>query len=173
MLAYTSNLARQRADNLPLSQVFNPMPLARKVIIALGLALAIGLLAVMAPSVLSLWAERNLRLANTLWPRKIRLEALGFTDGVAKVAAGGNFDLRVRAFRGDTEIFVIPDKVEVRCRDEGGGRDRKTLQNIGRPATSSVAAGEASRSTATSLRACSPRNILILLAAMPVFTTCS
>ena len=65
MLAHTSNLARQRLDDVPLSQVFNPMPLVRKVVIALGLALAIGLLAVMAPAVLSLWAERNLLLADT------------------------------------------------------------------------------------------------------------
>ena len=64
MLAHTSNLARQRLDDVPLSQVFNPMPLVRKVVIALGLALAVGLLAVMAPAVLSLWAERNLLLAD-------------------------------------------------------------------------------------------------------------
>ena len=91
MLAHTSHLARQRMDNVPLSQVFNPMPVVRKVVIALGLALAIGLLAVMAPSVLDLWAQRNLLLAKAMWPRKIRLEAVGFTDGVAKVAAGGEF----------------------------------------------------------------------------------
>ncbi len=140
MLAHTSDLARQRLDNLSLSQVFNPMPLARKVVIALGLALAVGLLAKMAPDVLSLWAERNLLLADKQWPRKIRLEAVGFTDGVAKVAAGANFDLHVRAFRGDSEIPVMPpDKVEVRYRDEGGGRDRKTMQNIGRPVTSAAA----------------------------------
>ncbi len=136
MLAHTSNLARQRLEDVSLSQVFNPMPLVRKVVIALGLVLAIGLLAKMAPSVLSLWAERNLLLADKHWPRKIRLEAVGFTNGVAKVAAGANFDLRVQAFRGDTEIPVIPEKVEVRYRDEGGGRDRKAMQNIGRPATS-------------------------------------
>ena len=110
MLAHTSDLAQQRLDNVPLSEVFNPMPLVRKVVIALGLAAAIGLLAVMAPAVLNLWAERNLLLANAMWPRKIRLEAVGFTDGVAKVAAGANFDLRVQAFRGDTEIPVIPER---------------------------------------------------------------
>ena len=120
-------------EDVPLSQVFNPMPLVRKVVIALGLAMVIGLLAVKAPSVLSLWAERNLLLADKMWPRKIRLEAVGFTDGVAKVADGGNFDLRVQAFRGDTEIPVVPDKVEVRYRIEGGSRDRKTMRNIGRP----------------------------------------
>ena len=143
MLAHTGNLARQRLEGVPLSQVFNPMPLVRKVVIALGLALAVVLLAVLAPAALRLWAERNLLLANTMWPRKIRLEAVGFTDGVAKVAKGGNFDLRVQAFRGDTEIPVPPDKVEVRYRDEGGGRDRKTMTNIGRPVTSSAAADEA------------------------------
>lgn len=140
MLAHTGNLARQRLENVPLSQVFNPMPVVRKVVIALGLALAVVLLAVMDPKTLNLWAERNLLLANAKWPRKIRLEAVGFTDGVAKVVTGGNFDLRVRAFRGDTELPVAaPDKVEVRYRPEGGSRERKTMKNIGQPATSSAA----------------------------------
>jgi hypothetical protein len=140
MLALTGNLARQRLRDLPISRVFNPMPLVRKVVIALGLALAIGLLAVAAPGVLDLWAQRNLLLAKVEWPRKIRLEAVGFTDGVAKVPQGGNFDLRVRAFRGDIEEPVAPpDKVEVRYRDEGGGRDRKTMKNVGQPVTSSAA----------------------------------
>ena len=173
MLAHTGDLACQRMDNLPLSEVFDPMPVVRKVVVALGLALAIGLLAVMAPNVLNLWAQRNLLLAEKSWPRKIRLEAVGFTDGVAKVAAGANFDLRVQAFRGDTEIPVIPEKVEVRYRDDGGGRDRKIMKNIGRPVTSAVAADEACRNTATGLRACSPPSTSTLSAAMPVFMTCS
>ncbi len=143
MLARTSRMAQQGLANVPLSQVFNPMPLVRKVVIALGLAMAIVLLAVMSPSVLDLWAKRNLLLTNVMWPRKIRLEAVGFTNGVAKVAAGANFDLRVQAYRGDTEIPVIPEKVEVRYRIEGGGRDRKTMQTIGRPVTSSAAADQA------------------------------
>ncbi len=142
MLAHTSHQARERFENVSLSEVFNLMPLVRKIVVALGLALAIGLLAVMAPTVLNLWAERNLLLANTMWPRKIRLEAVGFTEGVAKVAAGANFDLRVQAFRGDTEIPVIPEKVEIRYRVEGGGRDRKTMKNIGRPVTASAVVGE-------------------------------
>jgi hypothetical protein len=143
MLAHTSSLAQERLSNAPLSEVFNPMPLVRKVVIALGLASVIGLLAVLDPASLNLWAERNLLLTNAMWPHKIRLEAVGFTDGVAKVAKGANFDLRVRAFRGETEIPVIPEKVEVRYRIDGGGRDRKTMKNIGRPAASSTAANEA------------------------------
>jgi hypothetical protein len=143
MLARTNDVAQQRLSGVALSAVFNPMPLVRKVVIALGLGSAVVLLAVSAPDTLRLWTERNLLLANTMWPHKIRLEAVGFTDGVAKVAAGSNFDLRVRAFRGDTEVPVIPDKVEIRYRMEGGARERKTMKTIGRPATSAAAADEA------------------------------
>ncbi len=141
MLARTTRVAQQGLAAAPLSQVFNPMPLVRKAVIALGLAAAVGLLAVVNSPVLNLWAERNLLLSGAIWPRKIRLEAVGFADDgsghlVAKVAKGSNFDLRVQAFRGDTEIPVIPQKVEVRYRDDAGGRDRKTMKNIGRPASS-------------------------------------
>ena len=123
---------------LPLSEVFNPMPLVRKVVIALGLALAIGLLGGDGSRRAQPLGRAESPLGRQTVAAQIRLEAVGFTDGVAKVAAGANFDLRVRAFRGDTEIPVIPDKVEVRYRDEGGGRDRKTMKNIGRPATSAA-----------------------------------
>jgi len=139
MLAHTSSLAQQRLRDVALSKVFNPLPFVRKAVVALGLALAIGLLAVMAPDVLDLWAQRNFLLTNAMWPHKIRLEAVGFTDGVVKVAKGASFDLRVQAFKGDTEIPVVPDKVEIRYRIDGGGRDRKTMKNIGQPATSSAA----------------------------------
>ena len=96
----------------------------------------------MAMPTLNLWAERNLLLAEKAWPRKIRLEAVGFTDGVAKVAKGANFDLRVRAFRGDTEIPVVPEKVEIRYQYEGGSRERKSMKNIGQPVMSATAADE-------------------------------
>ena len=139
MLACTSYVAQQRLKDVSLSRVFDPMPIVRKIVIALGLGSIIGFLAVMDPADLRLWAQRNLLLTNAMWPRKIRLEAVGFTDGVAKVAAGANFDLRVRAFRGDTEIPVIPERVEVRYRVEGGGRDRKVMKNIGQPSTSAAA----------------------------------
>ena len=87
---------------------------------------------------------------------------------MAKVAKGSNFDLRVQAFRGDTEIPVIPQKVEVRYRDEGGGRDRKTMKNIGRPQSPPLPRRTpCSRNTATSSPACFPRNISTSPAAMP------
>jgi hypothetical protein len=142
MLFQTCDLAERRLDSVRLGEVFNRMPIIRKVVIAVALGLAVVLLAAMAPSVLDLWAQRNLLMADTLWPRKIRLEAVGFTDGVAKVAKGANFDLRVRAFRGDTEIPVVPEKVEIRYQYEGGSRERKSMKNIGHPLTSAAVADE-------------------------------
>jgi hypothetical protein len=135
---------KMRLDSVRLGEVFDPMPIVRKVVIALGLASAICLLAGVAPSVLDLWARRNLFLAEALWPRSVRLEALGFTDDgeghlVAKVAKGANFDLRVQAFRADTEIPVVPEKVEIRYRYEGGARERRTMKNIGHTVTAAAA----------------------------------
>ena len=82
-------------------------------------------------------------LADKLWPRKIRLEVVGFKDRMATVAAGRIFDLRVRAFRGDTEIPVLPDRVEIRYRDEMGGAYRKTMQTIGASASLAAANDQA------------------------------
>ncbi len=135
MLADTSRRAEQHVAAAPVGEVFDSLPLVRKFVIALGLAAVVGVLAWNAPEVLGLWAERNLMLADKMWPRKIRLEVVGFKDGVAKVAAGANFDLRVRAFRGDTEIPILPDRVEIRYRDEAGGSYRKSLKTIGSAAS--------------------------------------
>ncbi len=135
MLADTSRRAEQHVAAAEVGEVFDSMPLVRKFVIALGLAAVVGVLAWNAPEVLGLWAQRNLMLADTMWPRKIRLEVVGFKDGVAKVAAGANFDLRVRAFRGDTEIPILPERVEIRYRDEAGGSYRKSLKTIGEAAS--------------------------------------
>jgi hypothetical protein len=135
MLADTSRRAAQHVSGAPVGEVFDSKPLVRKFIVALGLAALIGALAWHAPDILELWAQRNLALADKLWPRKIRLEVAGFKDGVAKVAAGGDFPLTVRAFRGDTEIPILPERVEIRYRDEAGGSYRKTLTTIGKPAS--------------------------------------
>jgi hypothetical protein len=131
MLADTSRRAEGHVSAAPVNEVFDSLPLVRKFVIALGLAALAGFLAWRAPDIFGLWAERNLMLADKMWPRKIRLEVVGFKDGVAKIAAGSNFDLRVRAFRGDTEIPILPDRVEIRYRDEAGGSYRNTMKTIG------------------------------------------
>ena len=135
MLANTTVRAQSQIGSMPVGQVFDSRPLVHKFALALGLAVMVGVLAFMAPDALGIWAQRSVLLSDVFWPRKIRLEVVGFQDGVAKVAAGANFDLRVRAFHGDTEIPVLPEKVEIRYRMEGGSADRKTMKTIGEAAS--------------------------------------
>ena len=131
MLARTCSEAERRLAVVALPEVFNPMPLAKKVVIALGLVSAIVGLALAAPEALETWVRRDLLLGEKLWPRKIRLEPVGFDHGVAKVASGADFDLVVQAFRGDTEVAILPQSVEVRYRIEGGARGRHTMNRLG------------------------------------------
>jgi len=139
MLATTGDRAAQQVAATRIGEVFDPMPVARKLVVALGLAAIAGLLAWQAPDVLGLWAQRNLLLAEKMWPKKIRLEVFvyrdgklaPFRDGAHTVGKGENADLRVRAFRGDTEIPVLPERVEIRYRSEGGNTERRTMKSIG------------------------------------------
>lgn len=131
MLARTSREADRRLSGVALPDIFDPMPLWRKIVIALGMTAAVVGLAIAEPEVLGTWTQRNLLLGERLWPRKIRLEPVGFDNGVAKVASGADFDLVVQAFRGDTELAVLPQSVEIRYRIEGGARGRHTMNRLG------------------------------------------
>ncbi|MFM8413224.1 MAG: hypothetical protein ACKOCX_00705 [Planctomycetota bacterium] len=89
----------------------------------LGLA-AVGMLAASSvaalgaarPAVASLWARRMVLLEDAPWPRRVRLEAEGFRDGVRTVARGSDVDLLVRA----TAVGPVPEIVELRSRSGAG-----------------------------------------------------
>ncbi|MGD0896671.1 MAG: hypothetical protein ABR915_02470 [Thermoguttaceae bacterium] len=134
MLARTCREADRRLAGLRAAEVFDPMPLLRKATVAGCLAAIIVLLGVLAPEALGVWLQRSVLLSDRLWPRKIRLEPVGFTDGVAKVASGADFDLLVRAFHGDTLVAITPKQVEIRYRIEGGPRKRQFMNDLGNPA---------------------------------------
>ena len=119
------------------------MPLVRKLVVAVGLAGAVGLLAWLAPDVLSLWAERNLLLADKLWPRKIRLEVVGFKDGVAKVAAGRISISASAPFRGDTEIPILPEQGRNPLSRRSGRCVSQDMKTIGAAASLSAAKDQA------------------------------
>jgi hypothetical protein len=132
MLARTCREADRRLTELRVRQVFDPMPLGRKATVAACLAAIIAGFALLTPESLDVWAQRNLLLADRLWPRKIRLEAVGFdSNGEAKVASGADFDLVVQAFHGDTPVAILPQEVEIRYRIEGGPRKRQFMKRLG------------------------------------------
>lgn len=67
------------------------------------------------PAVATTWARRLALLEDTPWPRRVRLEAEGFTGGVRKVARGSDVDILARA----TATGPLPDVVELRTRTAG------------------------------------------------------
>lgn len=80
----------------------------------LALGSVVGLAAVQ-PAAAGLWVSRMLLLRDTAWPRRVRLEAEGFTDGVRVVARGTDVEVLVRAMA----ERAIPEIVDLRFRPSG------------------------------------------------------
>ena len=84
---------------------------------ALAVASVVGL-ALARPAVADLWMRRMVLAQNEPWPRRTSLEAVGFTDGVRKVARGSDVDVIVTA----AAAGEIPEIVDLRFRGAGGWR---------------------------------------------------
>jgi len=85
----------------------------RLLTLAAGGLLAVGAVAGLVatrPALAALWTRRMLLLEDAPWPRRVRLEAEGFVDGVRHVARGSDIDLRVRV----AADGPLPDVVELR-----------------------------------------------------------
>ena len=136
MFEATRRTALERFGIVNLDDIFDPLPLVRKATIAIGLIAVIVGAYFLSPGMSSLWARRNLLLATDHWPRRIRFEADGFHNKVVKIASGSDFKLHVLALRGDTEVPIVPQNVEVRYRGEGGNRGRHVMDRIGALAAS-------------------------------------
>jgi len=128
MLARTCAAAAQRIGHVELARVFNPRPLRRGVAAAVLLLASIALLTVLFPWVTGIWARRTLLMADELWPRRTHLAVEGFSDGVVKVARGGELEVLVKA---DNTMPLVPQTVEIRYRYDGGGRGRALMNRLG------------------------------------------
>lgn len=128
MLLRTSGEAAERIENLRLGAVFDFAPLGRALAAAGLLAASVALFAALMGDAFSIWARRNLRLADDLWPRQSHLELVGFRDGVIKVARGADLRVMVRA---DASYPRVPQSVEIRYRNEGGARNRARMDREG------------------------------------------
>ncbi len=88
-----------------------------------GLAAAsVAGLATTQPAVAAHWARRMLRLDDRPWPRRVSLEAEGFSGGVRTVARGDDVDVIVRA----RAAGGPPRLVELRSRPSGGAGGWRT-----------------------------------------------
>ncbi len=141
-----------RAEPLDFTGVLDRRKLKRN-----GVRLAVALLVMLAmglvmPGTMSLWAQRNLLLAEVAWPQDTRLRIVGLNDaGVLVVPRGDDLNLRVEADPDGT----VPDVVHVDYRLKSG-RDgseqmvgvgehafRATFRNVLEPFTFRVRGGDA------------------------------
>lgn len=132
MLARSCRLAERPLGTVHLSRVFNPRPLRQAILAAALLWIGVGIYAVRLPEMVSIWVARDLLLADDVfWPRSVHLEIEGFSaeNGyTVKVAKGTDFEVVVKA---DLAYPVVPEKVQIRYRNEGGTRDRRTMSREG------------------------------------------
>lgn len=136
MLARTCREAAQRVEGLRLGDVFDFGPLKRSLLAACLLAISVVMMAGMFPELLGVWARRSLLLADELYPRRTYLEVLGFDppEQMRKVARGADLEVLARAYARHPQSgkpLVIPERVEVRYRTEGGQRGRKPMVREG------------------------------------------
>ncbi len=128
----TTATAAALAESTPPGTVFRRGRLLGIALLGLLAAGSVAGLATAAPAIASLWARRMVLLEDVPWPRRVHLEAEGFTAGVRKVARGSDVDLLVRV----TADGPLPEVVELRSRvpeaawqtarmgTRGGGDDR-------------------------------------------------
>ena len=128
MLARTRKEATERIGTVRLREVFNPTPLRRSLVAAVAMGLSIGAFAAMMPEGFGIWTRRSLALSGELWPRRTRLEIVGFEDGSAKVARGADLEVIAQA---DTGKPLVPNTVHVRYRTGGGARGRAAMTREG------------------------------------------
>jgi hypothetical protein len=123
MVDQTINDAAERVERLPVTDVFDWRRLRSYAIRVLSLALGLYLLVGAAycvwfrssaqefayrfNNIAGIWCERNILLANTIWPRQAHLELVGFPD-TGDLRVGRDVQpppLRVRAWK-----WVISDR---------------------------------------------------------------
>lgn len=97
-------------------RLFRGRRLCRLACLALVAAATVGLLAAVRPAVARFWFRRSVLLTNEAWPRRTRLEAAGFVDGVRKVARGADVDVVVHA----GGVGGPPPAVDLRIRSAAG-----------------------------------------------------
>lgn len=123
LLARTAASAASRLEAIDPAAIFRKRSLSGLAVAATLAAASIAGLMIGQPDAAGLWARRMVWLTDEPWPRRVRLEAEDFVDGVRVVARGTDVEVLVRASSRD----VIPGVVDLRSRGAGpAGRGWRT-----------------------------------------------
>ena len=104
LLARTAASAASRLEAIDPAAIFRKRSLSGLAVAATLAAASIAGLMIGQPQAAGLWARRMVWLTDEPWPRRVRLEAEDFVDGVRVVARGSDVEVLVRASSRD----VIP-----------------------------------------------------------------
>lgn len=115
LLARTAAAAAARLEAIDPAAVFRRRSLGGLAVAATLAAASIAGLVIGQPQAAGLWTRRMIWLTDEPWPRRVRLEAEGFVDGVRVVARGTDVEVLVRASSRD----AIPGVVDLRTRGVG------------------------------------------------------
>jgi hypothetical protein len=115
LLARTAAAAAGRLEAFDPAAIFRRRSLGGLAVAATLAVASIAGLVLSQPQAAGLWARRMVWLVDEPWPRRVRLEAEGFVDGVRVVARGTDVEVLVRASSRD----ALPDVVDLRSRGIG------------------------------------------------------
>ena len=127
MLVRTREAARDQIADVSVPRVFNFFPLIRNAIAASVLLLSIVVFHHFASDAFAIATSRLYGLSDEAWPRKSRIEVVGFHDGRIKVARGSDFSIVVLA---DTR-YKVPELCTIYYRTAEGERGPVNMQKVG------------------------------------------
>ena len=121
MLARTAADAAAGLPGVRVADLFRGRELASLLLSGVLAAATIFAFTIISPDTASLWLRRVVLLDDTPWPRRSRLIAPDFPDGVRTVARGSDVDVVVAA---ETSM-VVPEVVDMRWQLAGGARSAR------------------------------------------------
>ena len=131
MLRDTVERAEANTRSVRLAKVFNYRPLAYKVAGAIAALASIVLLGIFGGDVLGVGASRLLALSEQPWPRRARIEMVGFENNEHKIAKGTDLTVYVRA---DAQrAFPPPELCTILYQTSDGESGRVNMSRDGEP----------------------------------------
>lgn len=121
MLARTAAEAAAGVPGVRVADLFRGRELASLLLSGVLAGATIAACVLISPDTASLWLRRVVLLDDTPWPRRSRLIATDFPDGIRVVARGSDVDVVVAA----DASMVVPDVVDMRWQLAGASRSAR------------------------------------------------
>jgi hypothetical protein len=127
MLRVTGDVATERTEQVKISQVFNPWPLARNLLLAAVFGASVVGFALAQEDVFQTWLSRFMLLNDaTKWPRKNHVQVEG--EYPRKIARGDDITVVVKA---DGNGFELPRGVRIEYQSEDGASGSENMTRVG------------------------------------------